>query len=146
MSKYDQCEHRLHCGTCVKTGKLCPYINFAPTKETEYNPYDVEPLPRIDWTEDQVSNIPQCCVACPNHPSNGGSGVCNCVLPYMSLTNILQGSTQHMIVNRDNGTYTVDNSQRYNGNTTVTIPYKDSQTEYDPKIPHTYTGNTGIHG
>lgn len=138
MSKYDQCEHRLHCGTCVKTGKLCPHINSTPV----HNPYDVEPLPRIDWTEDQVSNssIPQCCVACPNHPSNGGSGICNCVLPY---TSILQGSTQYNIVNKHDGTYTVDNSQRYNGNTTVTIPYKDSQTEYDSKIPHTYTDNHG---
>lgn len=137
MSKYDQCEQRLHCGTCVKTGKLCPHINSTPV----HNPYDVEPLPRIDWTEEH--NIPQCCVSCTNHPSNGGSGICNCVLPYMSLTNILQGSNQYSIVNKHDGTYTVDNSQRYNGNTTVTIPYKDSQTEYDPKIPHTYTDNQG---
>lgn len=28
------------------------------------------------------SNIPNCCKNCSNHPSNGGSGVCNCTLPY----------------------------------------------------------------
>lgn len=27
--------------------------------------------------------IPRCCVNCSNHPINGGSGICNCVLPYM---------------------------------------------------------------
>ena len=132
MSKYDQCENRLHCGTCVKTGKLCPHINSTPL----HNPYDVEPLPRIDWTEDQVSNIPQCCVACPNHPSNGGSGVCNCVLPYMSLTNILQGGS-YSIVNNGDGTYSTVASV---GKDTL---YKDSQTAYDSKIPHTYTDNHG---
>lgn len=25
--------------------------------------------------------IPAACKACPNHPANGGSGICNCVLP-----------------------------------------------------------------
>ena len=26
--------------------------------------------------------VPNCCKACSSHPSNGGSGVCNCTLPY----------------------------------------------------------------
>lgn len=26
-----------------------------------------------------LSNIPEPCKACPNHPSNGGSGICLCV-------------------------------------------------------------------
>ena len=123
MSKYDQCEHRLHCGTCVKTGKLCPHINSTPV----HNPYDVEPLPRIDWTEDLIGNIPQCCLTCPNHPSNGGSGICNCVLPYMSLSST---GGSYSIINNGDGTYTVDSSQKYNRNDTVTIP-------------HTYTDHHG---
>ena len=24
--------------------------------------------------------IPNACTMCPNHPSNGGSGICNCIL------------------------------------------------------------------
>lgn len=28
--------------------------------------------------------IPSCCIGCSNHPNNGGSGNCNCVLPYMT--------------------------------------------------------------
>ena len=30
--------------------------------------------------------IPSACRACPNHPSNGGSGVCNCTLGMMKVT------------------------------------------------------------
>ncbi len=26
------------------------------------------------------SFIPNACMACPNHPNNGGSGICHCVL------------------------------------------------------------------
>ena len=32
------------------------------------------------------NNVPACCRNCSNHPSNGGSGICNCVLPYMTTT------------------------------------------------------------
>ncbi len=140
MSKYDQCEHRLHCGTCVKTGKLCPHLPQID-KEDKCDPYEILPLPKVDWVKDQVFNIPDCCVNCPNHPVNGGSGICNCALPYMSTTNILQSGNSYSIINNGDGTYTVDNSQR---NDTVTLPYKDSQTEYDPKVPHTYTDSNGI--
>ena len=27
-----------------------------------------------------LSNIPEACKACANHPSNGGSGICNCII------------------------------------------------------------------
>ena len=135
MKKYDQCEHRLECGTCIKTGKICPHLP-AEIRQIEIAPC-VDPLPDVDWVG-TISNdsIPECCKPCPNHPSNGGSGICNCVLPYMSLSST---GGSYSIINNGNGTYTVDSSQKYNGNNTVTIPYKDSQTEYDPNIPHTYT-------
>jgi hypothetical protein len=28
-------------------------------------------------------NFPSCCEGCSNNPQNGGSGICNCTLPYM---------------------------------------------------------------
>ena len=28
-------------------------------------------------------NFPSCCDGCSNNPKNGGSGICNCTLPYM---------------------------------------------------------------
>ena len=138
MKKYEQCEHRLECGTCVKTGKICPHLP-SEIRQIETAPC-VEPLPNLDWVSTSISNdsIPDCCKPCPNHPSNGGSGICNCVLPYMSLS-----STGRSINKGDGGTYTVDSSHKYNGNDTVTIPYKDSQTEYDQKIPNTYTDHHG---
>lgn len=40
-----------------------------------------------DWNkwiglEPQI-NYPDCCDGCSNNPKNGGSGICNCTLPYM---------------------------------------------------------------
>lgn len=126
MKKYEQCEHRLECGTCVKTGKICPHLP-AEIRQIKIDPC-VEPLPDLHWVS-TISNdpTPECCKLCPNHPSNGGSGICNCVLPYMSLS--LTGGS-YSIINNGDGTYTVDSSQKYNGNDTVTIP-------------HTYTDHHG---
>lgn len=31
-------------------------------------------------------NIPNACKRCPNHPSNGGSGICHCTLGTMTIT------------------------------------------------------------
>ena len=33
-----------------------------------------------------VLNIPDSCKNCPNHPSNGGSGICNCILGQPTIT------------------------------------------------------------
>lgn len=35
-----------------------------------------EPQPQVVWT----NYIPEACKSCSNHPSNGGSGICNCTL------------------------------------------------------------------
>lgn len=29
------------------------------------------------------ADYPSCCDSCSNNPKNGGSGICNCILPYM---------------------------------------------------------------
>ena len=33
-----------------------------------------------------LNDIPDCCKGCSNHPSNGGSGICNCTAPYFEKT------------------------------------------------------------
>jgi hypothetical protein len=33
--------------------------------------------------ESPTINYPDCCDGCSNNPKNGGSGICNCTLPYM---------------------------------------------------------------
>ena len=47
------------------------------------NPIYME-VPKINFDDITVKrssdNIPAPCQACPNHPSNGGSGICHCTL------------------------------------------------------------------
>lgn len=46
-------------------------------KLLKYHPYKDYSV----WTLfDENSYIPEYCKACPNHPSNGGSGICHCIL------------------------------------------------------------------
>lgn len=33
-----------------------------------------------------VDNIPLACASCPNHPRNGGSGICHCTLGMTKVT------------------------------------------------------------
>ena len=51
--------------------------------------------------------IPKVCKNCPNHPLNGGSGICNCAAPYITdtitVTNTL--STTQSISTKDYGNY-----------------------------------------
>lgn len=49
------------------------------------NNYVYKPTaPTIYWT--QSSHIPDACLTCPNHPSNGGTGICHCTLGSPSVT------------------------------------------------------------
>jgi hypothetical protein len=67
-------------------------------KETHIN----DPVPnKLTTISDCMSDIPACCVKCPNHPSNGGSGICNCAAPY--LNQVTCGS--YSLKNNGNGTY-----------------------------------------
>lgn len=34
----------------------------------------------------QINNIPPACKNCSNHPSNGGTGICNCILGTPQIT------------------------------------------------------------
>lgn len=87
-----------------------------------------------NWFEDygkrylEVNGLdyPDCCTGCSNNPKNGGSGICNCTLPYMQNPITYTVSTDDLcMVNSTNGyVYTVndidnlktriDNSNRIN--------------------------------
>ena len=77
--------------------------------ETFAEHYDCEPFDYQKWLKNtefncpevNLTDIPACCVKCSNHPSNGGSGICNCAAPY--LNQVTAGS--YMINNNRNGTY-----------------------------------------
>ena len=79
--------------------------------ETFAEHYDCEPFDYQKWVKNtefnypkvNLTDIPACCVKCPNHPSNGGSGICNCAAP--DLTQTICGS--YSINNNGDGTYSV---------------------------------------
>ena len=99
--------------------------------ETFAEHYDCEPFDYNKWLKetpinDPVPNklttlgyIPACCVNCPNHPSNGGSGICNCAAPY--LNQVTAGS--HIINNNINGTYSTTEQNANNPVQPATISY-----------------------
>ena len=76
--------------------------------ETFAEHYDCEPFDYQKWLKStefnypkaDLTNIPACCVNCPNHPSNGGSGICNCAAPF--LNQVTCGS--YSIKNNETGT------------------------------------------
>lgn len=77
--------------------------------ETFAEHYECEPFDYQKWLKNtefnypkvNLTDIPACCVHCPNHPSNGGSGICNCAAPY--LNQVTCGS--YSINNNGNETY-----------------------------------------
>lgn len=78
----EYCIYRLPCGTCMMLKSACPHItNKLPDSNFEkYKLPDTITAP--SWTSD----IPPSCKNCPNHPSNGGSGICNCTLGDYKVT------------------------------------------------------------
>lgn len=46
---------------------------------------------KMDWILEgdigkYTNSIPEACRNCPTHPSNGGSGICNCILGLPKIT------------------------------------------------------------
>ena len=56
------------------------YINIPGHVPSGWKPSGGENINLLD--AQKHNDIPNCCKNCPNHPSNGGSGLCNCTLPY----------------------------------------------------------------
>ena len=61
------------CYNCVR--KLNKWLN----KNDDFVKY--APEPNIE-----TLHIPEACRSCSNHPSNGGSGICNCTLGMLQVT------------------------------------------------------------
>jgi hypothetical protein len=67
--------------------KLCQKLmnGIITDDEVDFVPYG--------WPDNALMNkefllqhIPDSCKSCPNHPSNGGSGICNCTLGQLPVT------------------------------------------------------------
>lgn len=71
-----------NCPDCTHiedTCENCTRYQMYHKTNFEYNilwPYQ----PTITFETQTITNIPPACKNCPNHPSNGGSGNCNCTL------------------------------------------------------------------
>lgn len=61
--------------------------------------------PEIYTTSDLKDNVPEACKNCSNHPSNGGSGLCHCIL---GLTPVKCTTNEANCYSTGNGmTYTI---------------------------------------
>ena len=84
-----------NCGTDLEGGELlanppvpfvrCPECGFIWYGKMNFEEMRIPFAPPIqyDWNA-SGEDIPACCRRCNNHPSNGGSGVCLCALPYFT--------------------------------------------------------------
>lgn len=68
MKQYNCPDCTLQCDSCDG----CPRVKDLPSNIV---------LPSV-WNIPSLDDIPSCCRGCSNHPSNGGSGICLCTLPY----------------------------------------------------------------
>ncbi len=67
------------CLGCPRMKDLQPTLPYDDLIDKNV-PIIKDPLSR-SWNEYGFNY--KCCERCPNNPANGGSGICNCTLPYM---------------------------------------------------------------
>ena len=51
-----------------------------------FNPFGLKEVNVPFQNPVDINSIPEACKNCPNHPSNGGSGNCNCMLGGLNIT------------------------------------------------------------
>lgn len=78
MKQYNCPDCQLNVTDC--TG--CPRVKNIQTNVFDQNTYK-------NYLK---TTIPNACKSCPNHPSNGGDGICNCILGIMDFYKNLSGT------------------------------------------------------
>ena len=82
VTRCKYCKHKNNCSITRGDDWYCP--NGEPILNTTEKPL-IERLHEMltknpsDYYQETMY-IPEACRACSNHPSNGGSGICNCIL------------------------------------------------------------------
>lgn len=86
-------------------GKMCSHCGWTWHGKREEEPggrvvrvpfqettkwWETAPYQR-DWPD--INTIPSSCRSCPNHPSNGGNGICLCTLGTKPITCATTGTT-----------------------------------------------------
>lgn len=71
-----------NCPDCTHTEDTCENCTrYQMYHRTNFNEYNHEYSPWWPYQNIQTfTNIPPACQNYPNHPSNGGSGICFCTL------------------------------------------------------------------
>ena len=59
-----------------------------------------------------------CCNGCSNNPKNGGSGICNCTLPYMQNPTMYYAEDGCMVNNINGHVFTASNDDLKNNTIT----------------------------
>ena len=72
----------------------------------------------LDKNNIKYYDYPACCDGCSNNPKNGGSGICNCTLPYMQNPTLYNTGDSCMANNIDGRVYftNTDNLKEHKAN------------------------------
>ena len=67
---------------CPYYGAVANYTTTTTVPNVKYGCLRVGSMPVQTPIKEQfdLGEIPAACMGCPNHPSNGGSGICHCIL------------------------------------------------------------------
>ena len=82
-----------------------------------------------NWFEDygkrylEVNGLeyPDCCDGCSNNPKNGGSGICNCTLPYMKNPTTYTVKEEDLCMVNNTGGYVYTTDTKLTNTSTVNI-------------------------
>lgn len=82
-------------------------------------------------------NYPSSCDGCSNNPKNGGSGICNCTIPYFENP-VMYGKSESCMANNINGcVYFIDNIDDLKGHKADAnriAEAKERMKKYDKKV------------
>lgn len=86
--------------------------------------------PAIDWLKKVLQeqpiqifdvSFPSCCDGCSNNPKNGGSGICNCTLPYMQNPTTYTVKQEDLCMVNGTGEYVYTTDTKLTNTSTVNI-------------------------
>lgn len=59
----------------IKAQIMCGYIDLGT-----HDAFDIKLIDEAIAALEKLKTVPDACRHCPNHPTNGGSGICFCIL------------------------------------------------------------------
>ena len=92
-----QCKYMLSCGWCELRNIECPQAT-QPSLQPYISPNVITPIHLKDLANGFEYN---CCKNCSNNPANGGSGICNCTLPYFEKNTTIGFTTVTSLSGKD---------------------------------------------